>query len=256
MEKRTPGKSARAKRQQHHRRVFGLGLAVVCCALAGILLLVGMFIRAAVQQDEPGENPENPTEAIEKYDVPIDFSSLKPGTVIQNGALLNFVKHEFPAFATPDDIPMQHLVSFGVWEALKSERYAGELIYKDSGALIVPATTVTKTIKAYFPLENYIIHQGTDVHGTFSYDEETKQYSVPIFGLYDVYLPRVASIQKEGDNYVLGLEYILSTEQAAYEEGGASPQAKKKANLTVCPTQDGFTILSQTGIVTIEDGGQ
>lgn len=251
----------RKKRSRHRGKVFGAGLIVLLCIVTAVALMGTSLLKTLFggerpeepEQPEQSEQSEQPEQAQQPeqpvggsqgeapdYDSPIDFQAVTPGTVISDGALLNFTRHNFPLFQNADEIPAEYLLSFGIWEVLQSQDFAGDLTYDDSGSILLPAADVTKAFTRRFALTKDLEHQSLELFGSFTYDGEAKQYKAPVFGMEDVYMPRIQAVEQTETGVILDLDFISSKAQDAYLEGGALPEAYRKVRLTLTSTEGRF----------------
>lgn len=110
-------------------------------------------------------------------------------------------------FDSPADIPMKNLLLYSMWTALTSDR-AANYTFGESQELVVPASDLDVAATTLFGSEIVLEHESfTDYDNFYTYDSETKSYTIHISAQFYVYTPEVREITKEGDLYCLDVYY-------------------------------------------------
>lgn len=111
-------------------------------------------------------------------------------------------------FESPEDIPMQNLLLYSMWTALTSDR-AANYTFGESQELVVPASDLDVAAATLFGNEIVLEHASfSDYDNAYTYDKETKSYTIRISAQFYVYTPDVREITKEGDLYCLDVYYV------------------------------------------------
>ncbi len=232
-------------RRASRRRSRGGGGARVL--LAGILFLsfIGLMLwggwslmQSFLSSEEPPPNVVSPdTSTVPEESggknlvVPTDLEDLQPGDVCTDGFFLNLVRHDFPDFSSPDEADEEHVLSFGIWQALFD---GAQMTLRDSGEALLPQAAADAAAAVYFTRTAPLSHRTTELYGLFEYSAEEQAYVLPIFGIEEYYLPRVLENKRdESGRLVLTVEYVSAMDQDAYQSGGPAPEAKKTAVITL-----------------------
>ncbi len=147
-------------------------------------------------------------------------------------------KREFERIIYPvlmfDPVPFENaqdadplmLLQSSIWSTLLGEKRDS---YQENaiGWKIVPASDVDVACARLFGPEVQLEHQTITnfVDTTYTYDEETRTYYVPVDGVTPFYTPSVQRVVKEGDVYTLDVGYVAPATAWSYEE--TEPEIEK-----------------------------
>ena len=147
---------------------------------------------------------------FEGYDSARDYNSYVPDGIVYNGFLANFTMHSFPVFTNGDEIPDEYLISFGLWEALKSEKFKSEIKMDKQGNCYVPSDTVERAAMSRFVFTKKLEMTSVNICGQFEYNTTEKAFIVPLVELDDIYLPRVTNVSWENEVTIISYENLSS----------------------------------------------
>ncbi len=147
-------------------------------------------------------------------------------------------KREFERIIYPvlmfDPVPFEHaedadplmLLQASIWSTLLGEK--GDSYQENAiGWKIVPASDVDVACAQLFGPQVQLEHQTITnfVDTTYTYDESTRTYYVPVDGVTPFYTPSVQRVVKEGDVYTLEVGYVAPTTAWSYEQ--TEPEIEK-----------------------------
>lgn len=113
-----------------------------------------------------------------------------------------------PSFKTTEEIPATVVVESAIWRIiLTGDNSNYEKLYNTY--MYVPAVDVEFSIKTLYGNEAVIQHQTVGSASTsFTYNEDTNTYLVPISPRYTAYSPAVTDISSVGELYTVTVEYM------------------------------------------------
>lgn len=121
----------------------------------------------------------------------------------------------------------------------------GQYDVTDSG-LIVPAADVEEYFTNMFGSDVTIVHSSVVGYGySFTYNEQTASYTVPLTGITPPFSPRIEGANKTGSLVVLRVGYI-GTNAIEVEPDGTigAAQPDKYTEITLKETASGFNLIS------------
>ncbi len=114
------------------------------------------------------------------------------------------------------------------------------------GGLIVPASDVEEYFTNMFGNDVTIVHSSVVGYGySFTYNEQTASYTVPLTGVTPPFSPRIENANKTGSLVVLKVGYI-GTNTIEVEPDGTigAAQPDKYTEITLKETASGFNLIS------------
>lgn len=137
------------------------------------------------------------------------------------------------------------LLNIALCSLLTSGVKTGQYEVTDSG-LTVPATDVEAYFTEMFGNDVTIVHSSVVGYGySFTYNEQTASYTVPLTGVTPPFSPRIESAKKTGSLVVLKVGYIGTSSIEVEADGtiGAA-QPDKYMEITLKETDNGFNLIS------------
>lgn len=114
---------------------------------------------------------------------------------------------DIPAFENAAQLPKETVISTAIWNIMLSddtEKYPVEGDY-----MFVPSIDIDASIASLFGTEIKVTHKTVgDFELSFTYDEETKNYTIPVSPSYLPYYPYVYSFNKTGSTYTVKVGYM------------------------------------------------
>lgn len=148
-----------------------------------------------------------------------------------------------PAFKTTEEIPATVVIESAIWRIiLTGDNSNYEKLYNTY--MYVPAVDVEFSIKSLYGNEAVIQHQTVGSASTsFTYNEDTNTYLVPINPRYTAYSPVVTEISNVGELYTVKVDYMPPT--ALTIEGiKMDNSAAKTMEYTLSKSRNSMTIHS------------
>lgn len=148
-----------------------------------------------------------------------------------------------PAFKTTEEIPSTVVVESAIWRIiLTGDNSNYEKLYNTY--MYVPAVDVEFSIKSLYGNEAEILHQTVGSASTsFTYNEDTNTYLVPINPRYTAYSPVVTEISSVGELYTVKVDYMPPT-ALAMEGIKMNNSAAKTMVYTLSKSRNSMTIHS------------
>ena len=148
-----------------------------------------------------------------------------------------------PAFKTTEEIPATVVVESAIWRIiLTGDNSNYEKLYNTY--MYVPAVDVEFSIKSLYGNEAEIQHQTVGSASTsFTYNEDTNTYLVPINPRYTAYSPVVTEISNVGELYTVKVDYMPPT-ALAMEGIKMDNSAAKTMVYTLSKSRNSMTIHS------------
>lgn len=148
-----------------------------------------------------------------------------------------------PAFKTTEEIPSTVVVESAIWRIiLTGDNSNYEKLYNTY--MYVPAVDVEFSIKSLYGNEAEILHQTVGSASTsFTYNEDTNTYLVPINPRYTAYSPVVTEISSIGELYTVKVDYMPPT-ALAMEGIKMNNSAAKTMVYTLSKSRNSMTIHS------------
>lgn len=137
------------------------------------------------------------------------------------------------------------LLNIALCSLLTDDVKTGEYEVSDSG-LKVPAADVEAYFTEMFGSDVTIVHSSVVGYGySFSYNEQTATYTVPLTGVTPPFSPRIESAEKTGSLVVLKVGYV-GTNAIEVEADGTigAAQPDKYMEITLKQTDTGFNLIS------------
>lgn len=149
--------------------------------------------------------------------------------------LQNFVRQDFPDFATAEELNDDYLISFGLWQAITLQNTDGVFNYGESGNILVPGNMVEKLSTYYFDRAEKLHHRSVELCGSFAYNQLNGCYTITAAGVSSYLLPDVVSITKSEDGTSVTL-VVDCYESSGMEEGDVTENQanfRKRVEITL-----------------------
>jgi len=211
----------RNRRKRKHRWAFPLGLAIILLAAVGTATLVFFAADAVKNFTGKGELKEEYTKFLTQV-----------------------VRNDPPYFDDIQDADQTYLLDVAIWAFLADEGLSKKT-YKysetDPIGYIVPVTDIAFFYKKLFgseyePQYDTVVGQGY----TFIYDKAKESYIIPLTGIDPIFIPRVDTIEKQGDSIILTVSCLTADKWKLNKNGEYTPpQANKYLKITLRQPDDG-----------------
>lgn len=209
------------KHKGSHKAAFPVGIAVTVLALVGlaaVIVLIGTSIKnlAAKNKDYTEYN-----------------KLLAPVVLIDPSGFDDITKAD-----------MSELIEMSVWAILKSD-ISPDTYTVGEGGLIIPEADVTEQFKKLFGTQVTPIHATVEGYEyEFTYDADSKTYTIPITGIVPIYTPKVVDKKESAETVVLTVALIAGD---AWQQGAdgsmVEPEPDKYIRVTL-RVQDGVQFIS------------
>lgn len=209
------------KHKGSHKAAFPVGIAVTVLALVGlaaVIVLIGTSIKnlAAKNKDYTEYN-----------------KLLTPVVLIDPSGFDDITKAD-----------MSELIEMSVWAILKSD-ISPDTYTVGEGGLIIPEADVTEQFKKLFGTQVTPIHATVEGYEyEFTYDADSKTYTIPITGIVPIYTPKVVDKKESAETVVLTVALIAGD---AWQQGAdgsmVEPEPDKYIRVTL-RVQDGVQFIS------------
>ena len=223
---------------------------VITLLVWGIRRIVNQPEAEIAQPDQASPIGEQNQQVSQELDGGASFQfieQLSAGNYIYEGPIANIAKHDFPFFSDISQLDTDYLLSFGIWEVLSQSRFEESILYDEDG-IYVPQESVMECIRLYFPITTQPEFKTVSIYGDFKYLEDTHQYEIPVFGVEDMLIPRVADKHMDTSHgtVTLTIDYISSNDLSLYEMGEtlSPPEQIKSVMLTLKQSGEVYQILS------------
>ena len=147
-------------------------------------------------------------------------------------------------FENPADADPLMLLQASLWSTLLGEK-RDSYQENDLGWKIVPASDVDVACARLFGPEAKLEHQTITnyVDTTYTYDEDTKTYYVPVQSVTPFYTPSILSVVKKGDLFTLEVGYVPPA-NAWTQAGGKNqePEIQKTLLYDLLKVKDHYQI--------------
>ncbi len=213
------------KHGRKSRLAFPLGITMVVLAVIGLVFVAWFCVWLT---NRVMDNTREKTK-FEEYLLPV--------------VMFDPVEFESPQQADP-----LFLLQSSLWASLldNPDKYT----YDESAMLVVPASDLDASCAKLYGSEVKLQHQTIeDYEFTYPYDEESGTYGVPVYGQTSQFKPKVTSIDKDGDLYILTVGYIPPTTLWETATGGSDyePEPAKYMIFTLRKVKNGYNIISIQG---------
>lgn len=209
------------KHKGSHKAAFPVGIAVTVLALVGlaaVIVLIGTGIKnlAAKNKDYTEYN-----------------KLLTPVVLIDPSGFDDITKAD-----------MSELIEMSVWAILKSD-ISPDTYNIGEGGIIIPEADVTEQFKKLFGTQVTPIHATVEGYEyEFTYDADSKTYTIPITGIVPIYTPKVVDKKESAETVVLTVALIAGD---AWQQGAdgsmVEPEPDKYIRVTL-RVQDGVQFIS------------
>lgn len=149
------------------------------------------------------------------------------------------------SFDSPSQLPNDQIISVALWSLIMSQRDMQK--YEQTFDVIsVPAIDVESYAANLFDGELPQINHETVGVGElkFYYNEESKSYNVPVNPITFTYMPNITSISKDGDDYVVSIDYLKEVPQWMEDNIDYSDRVSKTVEIQLHEENDKFKIKS------------
>ncbi len=211
----------------------------VTWVLIALLLFFGvrwLINTGLAQREEVVENPPvvpvapvQPTPPVIEDDV-IDYTALKAGDELYVGVVSTLVTMGFPDFTDIGGVDQENIISFGVWEVLKSSRYSDGMSYGDD-RVYIDAAYVEQAAREELGYTGAITHRTVSLYGEFKYDMLSNRYSAPSYGISYGTLPVVRTCTVRDGIVTLVVDCYPMSEEQEESEIKANPSGTLKFTL-------------------------
>lgn len=177
------------KREEKRRRFAGwLGGSVFVLAAIGLVTIISLLVGLV-------------SNLIESNRKETEFERL----------IAPLVMVDPPSFDDPSKLSNQLLLQSSMWSVLLNTD-TSQYVTDDYDRLTIPASDVDVQCAKLYGSEIHLEHMTFGgFESPFLYDSEAQRYYVPITGQSNVYTPRVESIARDGDLYILTVGYVPPT---------------------------------------------
>jgi len=211
----------RKRKSRAHRWAFPLGLAIVGLAAVGLATLIVLGAGAVKNITDKGE-------------LRIEYE-LFLTQVVRNGPQY---------FDDIDTANQTDLLDSAIWSFLKDEGLSKKTYsYSETSpaGFIVPEEDIEPYYRNLFGSESTPAHDTVNGPGyAFTHDPVKKSYFIPLTGVDPIFIPKVYTIDKQGDSTVLIVGYLNSTAWSLNEKGEyVRPAADRFVKITLQYTDDG-----------------
>lgn len=137
------------------------------------------------------------------------------------------------------------LLNIAICSLLSSGLQTGQYAVTENG-MQIPASDVETYFIRMFGSEVKIVNQTVVGYGyTFTYDEGTKMYTVPVTGVTPPFTPRIISVTKAGGVSTLLVGYVGTGNVEVGSDGTlTAAQPDKYMKITLKATDSGFNLVS------------
>ncbi|HWQ50275.1 MAG TPA: hypothetical protein VN369_00615 [Terriglobales bacterium] len=230
------------KGKKKRQDVYGVLLTgFATWVLIALLLFFGVrwLIKAGLsQREEVVENPPvvpvapvQPAPPVIDDDV-IDYAALKAGDELYVGVVSSLVTMGFPDFTDIGSVDQENIISFGVWEVLKSSLYSEGMSYADD-RVYIDAAYVEQAVREELGYDGDITHRTVSLYGEFKYDMLSNRYSAPSYGIAYGTLPVVRSSTVRDGVVTLVVDCYPMSEEQEESEGMTDPSGTIKFTLDI-----------------------
>lgn len=158
-----------------------------------------------------------------------------------------------PAFATVEEMPSSVAVESALWRIiLTGDTTNYEKLYNTY--MYVPAVDVEFNIRSMFGNSVEIVHQTVgSTSNSFTYNEDTNTYLVPVSPRYTAYSPVITEISNVGELYTVRVKYMPPT-ALAVEGITLQESATKEMEYTLSKSKNSMTLHSIKNATSIGEG--
>lgn len=158
-----------------------------------------------------------------------------------------------PAFTTVEEMPTSVAIESALWRIiLTGDTTNYEKLYNTY--MYVPAVDVEFNIRSLFGNGAVISHQTVGSASTsFTYNEDTNTYLVPISPRYTAYSPVITEISNVGELYTVRVKYMPPT-ALAVEGITLQESATKEMEYTLSKSKNSMTLHSIKNATSIGEG--
>lgn len=209
------------KHKSSHKAAFPVGIAVTVLALVGLAAVI-VLISAGIKNL-----------AAKNKDYTEYNKLLTPVVLIDPSGFDDITKAD-----------MSELIEMSVWAILKSD-ISPDTYNIGEGGIIIPETDVTEQFKKLFGTQVTPIHATVEGYEyEFTYDADSKTYTIPITGIVPIYTPKVVDKKESAETVVLTVALIAGD---AWQQGAdgsmVEPEPDKYIRVTL-RVQDGVQFIS------------
>jgi cell division protein FtsB len=230
------------KGKKKRQDMYGVLLTgLITWVLIALLLFFGVrwLVKAGLaQREEVVENPPvvpeapvQPTPPVIEDDV-IDYAKLAAGDELYVGVVSTLVTMGFPDFTDIASVDEENIISFGVWEVLKSSRYSKGMSYADD-RVYIDAAYVEQAAREELGYTGAITHRTVSLYGEFKYDMLSNRYSAPSYGIAYGTLPVVRTCTVQDGTVTLVVDCYPMSEEQEESEVKTDPSGTLKFTLDV-----------------------
>lgn len=209
------------KHKSSHKAAFPVGIAVTVLALVGLAAVI-VLISAGIKNL-----------AAKNKDYTEYNKLLTPVVLIDPSGFDDITKAD-----------MSELIEMSVWAILKSD-ISPDTYNIGEGGIIIPEADVTEQFKKLFGTQVTPIHATVEGYEyEFTYDADSKTYTIPITGIVPIYTPKVVDKKESAETVVLTVALIAGD---AWQQGAdgsmVEPEPDKYIRVTL-RVQDGVQFIS------------
>lgn len=209
------------KHKGSHKAAFPVGIAVTVLALVGLAAVI-VLISAGIKNL-----------AAKNKDYTEYNKLLTPVVLIDPSGFDDITKAD-----------MSELIEMSVWAILKSD-ISPDTYNIGEGGIIIPEADVTEQFKKLFGTQVTPIHATVEGYEyEFTYDADSKTYTIPITGIVPIYTPKVVDKKESAETVVLTVALIAGD---AWQQGAdgsmVEPEPDKYIRVTL-RVQDGVQFIS------------
>ncbi len=167
--------------------------------------------------------------------------------------ITNFVRQKFPSYEDTLELNTDHLISYGIWQAMKSNA-TGVYTAREDGSILIPKADVEKFALYSFDYKGELAHRSVNLCGNFKYESLSGCYRVPAaLDTTNFYVPDVLEVHHDKDKDVYTLLVDLYLDDGLNESDvteNPSQFANKRLKITMQAQEDVIITDGQEQVVT------
>lgn len=170
---------------------------------------------ATTAPSEPESEPADLGQILTSYEE-VDYTALQKGDILYSGSVSSLVLLGTPDFTDVNQVEADHIITFGVWEALKNPAFS-EGITPSGERVYVSAEAVERAAEQVLGYTKALEHHSVTSAGDFRFDVITQRYAVPSYGIDTGGYAVVKSSSTQGQQVTLVLQCMMFNDGLDYE---------------------------------------
>ncbi|HEX3025871.1 MAG TPA: hypothetical protein VHR42_01390 [Clostridia bacterium] len=214
----------RRLRRRKRAGITAVGALLILAVVIGTGVLLFYAGKSAVQYIK---GPEESNAFFEKYIEPVVVEDPKP-------------------FSNIKKVDSNWALMTAIWVALNEDENSGRYGYTEDNRTILPVEDIRKSFETYFgDLIQPQYHTFISGKATFEYDAKENCFYIPAIALSNVYLPKVAKVERNQKTVKLTVEYIPGSGWSSDENGKViKPAPAKVMYYTLSGSRGKYALLS------------